>query len=225
MGRYLSNPLGRNDAPASDVRYAVCNFGGSGGSYYRLLDEDFKPARQIPNLAPAMAPISVSGYASYGTVQPSGQGVSLDPVFALLWWLDRAAGSRFGTALVGIRDNEIRMRALGYPVYLLQLTAFVVAGAIAGLAGALLATGNSFVSPSMMHWTQSATLIVMVIIGGLGRRWGGPVGAAVWLALEEALKLHTSHWHMPLGLLLIATALYAPKGLAALSDLWARSKP
>ena len=151
--------------------------------------------------------------------------VVLAIVAALLWWLDRAAGSRFGTALVGIRDNEIRMRALGYPVYLLQLTAFVVAGAIAGLAGALLATGNSFVSPSMMHWTQSATLIVMVIIGGLGRRWGGPVGAAVWLALEEALKLHTSHWHMPLGLLLIATALYAPKGLAALSDLWARSKP
>ena len=123
------------------------------------------------------------------------------------------------------RGQCSRMRALGYPVYLLQLTAFVVAGAIAGLAGALLATGNSFVSPSMMHWTQSATLIVMVIIGGLGRRWGGPVGAAVWLALEEALKLHTSHWHMPLGLLLIATALYAPKGLAALSDLWARSKP
>lgn len=151
--------------------------------------------------------------------------VVLAIVAALLWWLDRAAGSRFGAALVGIRDNEIRMRALGYPVYLLQLTAFVVAGAIAGLAGALLATGNSFVSPSMMHWTQSATLIVMVIIGGLGRRWGGPVGAAVWLALEEALKLHTSHWHMPLGLLLIATALYAPKGLAALSDLWARSKP
>jgi len=83
MGRYLSNPLGRSDGPVSDVRYAVCNFGGSGGSYYRLLDGDFKPARQIPNLAPAMAPISVSVYASYGTVQPSGLGISLDPVFAL----------------------------------------------------------------------------------------------------------------------------------------------
>lgn len=149
--------------------------------------------------------------------------VVLALVAVVLWWLDRATASRFGAALAGIRDNETRMRALGYPVYLLQLTAFVLAGAVAGLAGALLATGNSFVSPSMMHWTQSATLIVMVVIGGLGRRWGGPLGAAVWLALEEMLKLHTDYWHMPLGALLIATALYAPKGLAALADLRARS--
>jgi branched-chain amino acid transport system permease protein len=70
-----------------------------------------------------------------------------------------------------------------------------------------------------MHWTQSATLIVMVVIGGLGRRWGGPLGAAVWLVLEEVLKLNTHYWHMPLGLLLIATALYAPQGLAAWGGL------
>ncbi|WP_394791643.1 branched-chain amino acid ABC transporter permease [Rhodoferax sp.] len=144
--------------------------------------------------------------------------VVLALVAAALWWLDRATGSRFGMALAGIRDNETRMRALGYPVYRLQLVAFTLAGAVAGLAGALLLTGNSFVSPSSMHWTQSATLIVMVVIGGLGRRWGGPVGAAVWLALEEVLKLNTDYWHLPLGLLLIATALYAPKGLAALLE-------
>ncbi len=149
--------------------------------------------------------------------------VVLALVAVVLWWLDRATASRFGAALAGIRDNETRMRALGYPVYLLQLTAFVLAGAVAGLAGAFLATGNSFVSPSMMHWTQSATLIVMVVIGGLGRRWGGPLGAAVWLTLEEVLKLNTDYWHMPLGALLIVTALYAPKGLAALADLRARS--
>lgn len=150
--------------------------------------------------------------------------VVLALVAAVFWLLDRATASRFGMALAGIRDNETRMRALGYPVYLLQLAAFTLAGAVAGLAGALLATGNSFVSPSMMHWTQSATLIVMVVIGGLGRRWGGPLGAAVWLLLEEVLKLNTNYWHMPLGVLLIATALYAPKGLAALSELRARSR-
>ncbi|MDA8447375.1 branched-chain amino acid ABC transporter permease [Paracidovorax valerianellae] len=155
--------------------------------------------------------------------EPTLYWVVLALVALVLWWLDRATASRFGTALAGIRDNETRMRALGYPVYLLQLTAFTLAGAVAGLAGALLATGNSFVSPSMMHWTQSATLIVMVVIGGLGRRWGGPLGAAVWLTLEEVLKLNTDYWHMPLGILLIATALYAPKGLAALADLRARS--
>ncbi|WCM90047.1 branched-chain amino acid ABC transporter permease [Acidovorax sp. NCPPB 3576] len=155
--------------------------------------------------------------------EPTLYWVVLALVALVLWWLDRATASRFGAALAGIRDNATRMRALGYPVYLLQLAAFTLAGAVAGLAGALLATGNSFVSPAMMHWTQSATLIVMVVIGGLGRRWGGPLGAAVWLALEEALKLHTDYWHLPLGLLLIATALYAPKGLAALADLRARS--
>jgi branched-chain amino acid transport system permease protein len=144
--------------------------------------------------------------------------VVLAIVAVALWWLDRATGSRFGMALAGIRDNETRMRALGYPVYRLQLVAFSLAGGMAGLAGALLVTGNSFVSPSSMHWTQSATLIVMVVIGGLGRRWGGPVGAAVWLVLEEVLKLNTDYWHLPLGLLLIATALYAPKGLAALLE-------
>ncbi len=114
--------------------------------------------------------------------------VVLAIVAALLWWLDRAAGSRFGAALVGIRDNEIRMRALGYPVYLLQLTAFVVAGAIAGLAGALLATGNSFVSPSMMHWDAVGHAHRHGDHWRPGAPLGGPVGAAVWLALEEALS-------------------------------------
>ena len=133
-----------------------------------------------------------------------------------LLWLHRATRSRFGYALMGIRDNETRMRALGYPVFRLQLVAFAIAGAIAGLAGALLAGGNGFVSPATMHWTQSATLLVMVVIGGLGRSWGGPVGAVVWLLLEEVLKQYTDHWHLPLGLLLIAVALWAPKGLAAL---------
>ncbi|RZI68690.1 MAG: branched-chain amino acid ABC transporter permease, partial [Variovorax sp.] len=99
----------------------------------------------------------------------------------------------------------------------IQLVAFAIAGAVAGLAGALLAGGNGFISPGAMHWTQSATLVVMVVIGGLGRSWGGPVGATVWLLLEEVLKQYTEHWHLPLGLLLIAVALWAPKGLAALS--------
>lgn len=142
--------------------------------------------------------------------------VVLSLVVLALWWLDRAVHARFGAALSGIRDNETRMNALGYPVYRLQLAAFVAAGGLAGLAGALLASNNSFVSPGMMAWTQSATLIVMVVVGGLGRRWGGPTGAVIWLALEEVLKLQTDYWHLPLGLLLIGIALYAPKGVSAL---------
>ncbi|MFZ3119653.1 MAG: branched-chain amino acid ABC transporter permease [Variovorax sp.] len=133
-----------------------------------------------------------------------------------LGWMHRATRSRFGHALMGIRDNETRMRALGYPVFRIQLVAFAIAGAVAGLAGALLAGGNGFISPGAMHWTQSATLVVMVVIGGLGRSWGGPVGAVVWLLLEEVLKQYSEYWHLPLGLLLIAVALWAPKGISAL---------
>lgn len=130
----------------------------------------------------------------------------------------RAAASRFGHALMGIRDNETRMEAMGYPVYGLKLAAFTGAGALAGLAGALLASHNNFVSPSTMHWTESATLLVMVVLGGLGRRWGAVLGAAVWLALSEVLKLYTEYWHWPLGLLLIAVVFLAPRGLAGLFD-------
>ena len=142
--------------------------------------------------------------------------VVLAIVAVVLWLYKRATESRFGHALTGIRDNETRMRALGYPVYRLQVTAFVAAGAVAGLCGAMLASHNSFVSAGVMHWAQSATLIIMVVVGGTGSRWGGVIGAAVWLLLEEVLKMGTEYWHLPLGLLLIVIALYAPKGVTAL---------
>jgi len=136
---------------------------------------------------------------------------------ALAWaTMHRLIDSRFGKALVGMRDNEGRMRALGYPTYMLQLQAFVLTAAIAGLGGALLLTQNAFVSPSSMHWSQSAVLIVMVVLGGLGHRFGGIVGAAVWVMFEENLRQYTEYWHWPLGLLLIGIILFAPQGLCRL---------
>ena len=128
--------------------------------------------------------------------------------------LNRMIDSRFGQALQGIRENESRMVALGYPVFGIKLFAFVIAGVMGGLAGVLLANHNLFVSPAMMHWTASASLIIMVIVGGIGHRWGGAVGAAVMLSLEEILRLYTDYWHLPLGLLLLAIVLLAPAGLA-----------
>ncbi len=127
-----------------------------------------------------------------------------------------SVGARFGQALVGIRDNESRMVALGYPVYLLKLQAFVLTAVVAGLGGALMVTQNAFISPSSMHWSQSATLIVIVVLGGLGHRWGGVLGAAVWMILEETLRMSTEYWHWPLGVLVIAIILFAPDGLGAL---------
>lgn len=127
--------------------------------------------------------------------------------------LHRVTESRFGKALVGIRDNEARMRALGYPTYWLKLQGFVLTAAIAGLGGAMAITQNAFVSPSSMHWSQSAILIVMVVLGGLGHRLGGIVGAMVWVVLEESLRQYTEYWHWPLGALLIGIILFAPQGL------------
>ena len=137
-------------------------------------------------------------------------------VLASLWLINRFVQARFGQALQGIRENESRMEAMGYPVFRIKLLAFVIAAAFAGLAGILLANHNLFVSPSLMHWTESANLIIMVIVGGMGLRYGGLVGAAVMLTLEEFLRLYTDYWHMPLGALLLAIVLLAPHGLAGL---------
>ena len=134
---------------------------------------------------------------------------------AIFLVLSRIERSYLGRALEGIRDNETRMKAMGYPSFQLKLLAFALAGGIAALSGALLATQNLFVSPSLMQWNQSALLIVMVVIGGIGLRWGAPLGVAVWLTLEELLKQHTDYWHAPMGLLLVAVVFLAPKGLAA----------
>lgn len=124
--------------------------------------------------------------------------------------------SRFGTALQGIRENETRMTALGYPVYRIKLMAYMLSGTALGLAGALLANHNQFVSPSMMHWTQSANLLIMVLVGGVGMRWAGVLGATLLLALEEFLRMWTDFWHLPLGLMLLGVVFFAPKGLAGL---------
>src|SRR5690606_25079545 len=148
--------------------------------------------------------------------------VALALLVAVLVIFNRLVASHFGAVLQGIRENETRMVALGYPVYRIKLTAFVIAGAVAGLAGALLANHNLFVSPSIMHWTQSANLLIMVIVGGIGLRYGGATGAVVLLGLEEVLRLYTEYWHLPLGVLLLVVVLVAPQGLAALPAAFRR---
>lgn len=137
-----------------------------------------------------------------------------------LGWLGvwRLVNSRLGHALQAMKENPARMAALGFPVRRYQLAAFVVAGALAGLAGALLAAQGSFVSPALMQWHQSGVLMVMVILGGVGRLWGPVVGAVVFLLLEEVLGHTTMHWQFFLGAILLAVVLLAPRGLAALGE-------
>jgi branched-chain amino acid transport system permease protein len=130
--------------------------------------------------------------------------------------LNRAVDSRYGRVLLGIRENETRMEAIGFATYRYKLVGFAIAGGLAGLAGALFANHNLFVSPAALHWTQSATLVVMVLLGGIGHRYGGPAGAFALLALEELLAAFTDYWHLPLGLVLLAVVFLAPRGLAGL---------
>ena len=128
----------------------------------------------------------------------------------------RLLNARFGHTLQAIRENETRMGAIGFATTRFKLVAFVIAGALAGLAGALLANQGSFVSPSMMQWHQSGVLMMMVILGGVGHLWGGVIGAVVFLLLEEFLSHYTIHWQFGLGAILLAVVLVAPNGLTSL---------
>jgi branched-chain amino acid transport system permease protein len=146
-------------------------------------------------------------------------------LFALaMLLLNRLVDARFGRALVGIRENEVRMEALGFATFGLKLAAFVLAGALAGLAGALFVNHNQFVSPAALHWTQSATVVIMVLLGGIGHRWGGPLGAVVLLLLEDVLSRWTPYWHLALGVVLLVVVFAAPRGLAALASGWRRGR-
>ena len=138
-------------------------------------------------------------------------------ILALALWLSgRLAASRFGRVIAAQRENEIRAEAIGFPVYRYKLILFVIAGAAAGLAGALLAAQNGFVSPKLMHWTQSGSLMVMVILGGVGHRYAGVLGAGLLLGLEEIRSAYTLHWAFWVGLTLLGVVLFAPRGIAGL---------
>ena len=125
----------------------------------------------------------------------------------------RLIEARFGMTLRGIRDNERRMRAIGFPTYRYKLAAFVIAGAVAGLAGALIANQTEFVSPAFLDWHRSGEIMVIVILGGMGTLYGPLVGALVFLLLEELLSAWTEHWMILLGPILILVVLFARRGL------------
>jgi len=133
-----------------------------------------------------------------------------------LFLMVRLINSRFGRVLQAIKENETRAEAIAYPVFRYKLVCFVIAGAVAALAGALLANQDYMASPSLLHWMESGTLIVMVILGGIGHIFGGVLGAVFMLGLEEILSAYTTHWALILGFVLLFIVLFVPKGLASL---------
>jgi branched-chain amino acid transport system permease protein len=137
---------------------------------------------------------------------------------AALYALRRAVEARFGRVIEAIRENETRMEAIGFPTFRYKLVCFALGGALAGLAGALLANQNSYVNPNLLYWTQSGSLMIMVILGGVGYLYGGVLGAIALLVLEEVVSGYTIHWQLGVGAVLLAIVLFAPRGLAGLAE-------
>ncbi|MCO4855720.1 branched-chain amino acid ABC transporter permease [Herbaspirillum sp. WGmk3] len=133
--------------------------------------------------------------------------------------LQRLLASRFGLALNAIRQNERRAQAIGYPALRYKLAAFVIAAVIAGLAGSLIGMSNLFASPKLLHWSQSGILLVMVALGGVGYFYGGLLGAAAFLLLEEVLSTHFEYWQIYVGLILLLVVMVAPRGVSSLTTI------
>lgn len=119
-----------------------------------------------------------------------------------------------GCALVGTREQPIRMSALGYSLFAVRFRAMLVAGAMAGAAGALFPFVNLYIGPQSVHWTQSAAMVIMLVIGGIGSLWGGFVGAAVYLGIQTYLSAWTDRWQLCVGLVFVLTVLLLPDGIA-----------
>ncbi len=128
----------------------------------------------------------------------------------------RLVNSRFGMVIRAARSNDARTRAIGFSPYAYRLAAFVIAGAMCGLAGALLVNHTAFLTPEFMNWTRSGELMFMVILGGMATTAGPVLGAFALLLVEDALSGWTEHWQGILGPLLVLSVLFFKRGLAGL---------
>ncbi|HZD41985.1 MAG TPA: branched-chain amino acid ABC transporter permease [Terriglobales bacterium] len=176
-------------------------------------------------------------------------GITIDPIFGLFdfdlfgrtaylwclallfasWWVTRKiVYSPFGATLCGIRENKVRMHSIGVPVYRRLLAAYTISAMIAGLAGALLAQTNEFVGLNVLSFDLSGELLVMLILGGVGRLYGAFVGPLVYLVAQDFLaKQFPEYWYFGIGLMLILVVLFARGGILGLADalIGRRGKP
>jgi len=132
--------------------------------------------------------------------------------------------SPFGQSLTGIRENLLRMHAIGSPVRRRLVICYTISAAIAGIAGGLWAQTNAYVNLSALDLDRAATVLIVLILGGYGRLYGAFIGAVVYLALEHFLaQIYPTAWQLGLGLLLVLIALFARNGILGLGDaLWRR---
>jgi len=137
-----------------------------------------------------------------------------------LYLIHRIVNSRFGMVIRAAKSNEARTRAIGYSPYLYRLAAFVIAGAMCGVAGLLFVNHTAYLTPDFMHWTRSGEIMFMVILGGIGTGIGPVLGAFVLLLLEDVLSgmggFVGQHWQLFIGIFLVLVVLFAKRGLAGL---------
>ena len=155
-----------------------------------------------------------NGFPGLNTLDPiQFYGICLAILAIVLFAMSRLARSSFGLALSAARQNEERVQAVGIGVFRLRLMAFTISGAITGLAGALFADLNRFVSPVMFSWQTSGEIMIFVILGGVGRLYGPVIGAVLFIVLEHELGGLSEYWHIYLGALLLGVVLFARGGL------------
>ena len=134
--------------------------------------------------------------------------------FALTYWgLRRLLNAPLGHAFVGIRENEQRMMAIGYPTRAYKLLSFTIAGAIAGLAGGLYAIFNGFISADAVYWTASGDILIMTMLGGAGTLIGPALGAAIVLLMKNVVSSYSEHWLAIIGITFICCVMFFPGGL------------
>lgn len=152
-------------------------------------------------------------------------GVVVVAFLASFILLRHVLASPLGHSFVGIRENEARMRAIGYQTRRYKLVAFAIGGAFAGLAGGLYAIFNNFISPDALHWSASGDVLIMVTLGGAGTLVGPVIGTAAFLLLKYLVSAESRHWMLIIGLVFIACVMFFPRGIwGTLRLAWARER-
>lgn len=134
----------------------------------------------------------------------------------LLFLISRFLHSPLGKTFIGIKENEERMKSIGYHTTFYKNISFLISGTIGGLAGSLYAIFNGFISPADVYWTQSGSVLIMVLIGGVGTLWGPVIGAALIVILETIISSYTENWMMIIGTAFILFVIFAPNGVVGI---------
>ena len=134
--------------------------------------------------------------------------------------LRRLINAPLGRVFVGIRENEQRMMAVGYPTKTYKLLSFIISAALAGLSGGLYAIFNGFISADALYWTASGDVLIMTMLGGAGTLIGPAIGAGVFLLMKNVVSSYNEHWLAIIGITFICCVMFFPAGIwGAMRDI------